>query len=67
MLANLILASAFSVVGYEVFFGVKWQIPKLVRKDGVYSSALTEQQEKRDDCREKQNIQCKANLSNAQK
>lgn len=59
MAANLILASAFSVVGYEVFSGVKWQVTKLVRKDFVCSSTLTEHQEKRDDCREKKTIQIK--------
>lgn len=54
--ANLVFAFAFSVVGNEMLLGVKWQIAKLVRKDGVRSSTLAEQQEKRDDCREKQNI-----------
>ena len=65
MPANLILAFAFSMVGYEVFFGVKWQIAKLVGKDGVCSSTLTEQQKERDDCREKQkhSDQCQANLN----
>ena len=52
MPANLILAFAFSVVGNEVFFGVKWQIAKLVRKDSV--STLTFQQETKEYCRENQ-------------
>lgn len=57
MPANLILAFAFSMVRYEVFFDVKWQIAELLRKDVACSTALTEQQQKRDDCREKQGIQ----------
>lgn len=53
----LILAFAFSVIGYKVLFGIKWQITKLVREDSVCSSTLTEHQKKRDDCRKRQNIQ----------
>lgn len=49
MPADLVLASAFSVVGYEVFFGAKWQIFELVRTGGVVSSTPTEQQEERGD------------------
>jgi len=36
-----------------VVFGVKWQITKLVRENGIFSSTLAEQQEKRDNCKEK--------------
>lgn len=50
-----------------MLLGVKWQIAKLVRKDGVCSSTLAEQQEKRDDCRGKQNIQITEKWVNAVK
>lgn len=36
-----------------MFFGLKGQISKLVREDGVCSSTLAEEQQQRDDCREK--------------
>lgn len=51
--AHLVLASAFSVVGYEVFFGIKRQFAEMIRKHRVCSSAMTEQQHKRDDCKDK--------------
>ena len=53
--AYLVLSYPFSVIGYQVFFGVERQLLELVGENNSCSSTLTEQQEKRDDCREKKN------------
>lgn len=47
---HLVLASAFSVIGYEVFFGVKWQLTEVFRENRIGPTALAEQQQERNDC-----------------